>query len=199
MIIGAFKSEEIDKVVVQTGSVIDNDTVISNMEQDRHIQITVSQDEIEKSDYSMIGRCIEKLGQTGKIRNKLSLFLEGYKGYDSSLHKKPGIRKWMRGLIDQYPYIFYLLDPSFGINPTIIAACIGDVAEITENPNAIINDYKTTGYELVNYSNTQFKVKIPSETSNKIITGIIDYGTSIKGDPDNILSAILSIPGLNGG
>lgn len=184
---------------MKTKAITDYDMEISNVEIDSSIRIQISQNEVEKMEYCNIGNCIEKLGKTGVTTKKLSLYLEGYKGFDSSLYKKPDIRKWMKGLIDQYPYIFYLLDPSSEINTTIIATCIGDVVEITEKPSEIINDYLATGYELVNCSDLQLKVKISLEISNKIIMGIIDFGTSVGGDPDDILSAILSIPGLNGG
>jgi len=186
------------KVVIQTENATDNSMKISNMEKDGRLKITVSQDEIKEMDYSKIKDCLKKRGRTDGTGFKLSLFIEDYENF-YILYKSLYTRKWMVGLIERYPYIFSLLDQNFGINPAIIAACIGDVVEVTEKPAAYINEYITTGYEQVDYGSMRLKVRIPSEISNKIIQGIIDYGTSVGADPDHILSVIFSVPGLNGG
>jgi len=52
---------------------------------------------------------------------------------------------------------------------------------------------------LTNLKQGWFKIKLSSETSNKILESLIEYGTKVGWDPDNIVLTILSIPGLNGG
>lgn len=161
---------------------------------------TISKEEVEELDYSTIAQYINELENSkNDPRHKLVLSFKEYEEASGKIYEVSDIRRWATGLVEKYPYIFYLLNPNYGVSTVLMAACIGDVQAVNGETDLDRNEYISTGYEVANFKQEWFKIKLSSEISNKILESLIEYGTKAGWDPDNILLTILSIPGLNGG
>ncbi len=167
---------------------------------DNVINLIITSDEVENLDYSVIDSFVKQVEEKGNVLgNRLVLNFEGYKETPEEIYKVPSIRRWVKGLIDKYPYIFYFLNPDYGINALLIVACVGDIKEIDMKTPRDMDKNILSEYELVSYKQKLFKVKLSKDVSNKIIEGLIEYGLKLNLDSDDVLFTILSIPGLNGG
>lgn len=173
---------------------------LEDMAHDDLVFATINKEQIEGLDYSTIAQYINELENSkDDPRHKLVLSFKGYEEVSGKIYEVSDIRRWMTGLVDEYPYIFYFLNPNYGVGTVLMAACIGDVQAVSEETGLDRNGYIPSGYELTNLKQEWFKIKLSSETSNKILESLIEYGTKVGWDPDNILLTILGIPGLNGG
>ncbi|MBM7582898.1 hypothetical protein JOD02_001767 [Caldicoprobacter guelmensis] len=166
---------------------------------DEVTSLIISRDEVERLDYSAVDSFIKQAEEKEDVlKSKLILNFEGYPESLEEIYKVPSIRKWVKGLIDRHPYIFYFLASDGGLNTLLVVACIGDFQEI----DSLTSEEVTEGllhYETVNYNNKWFKVSLPKDVSNKIIEGLIEYGLKMNLESDDVLFTILSIPGLNAG
>lgn len=161
--------------------------------------LVITRDEVEKLDYSAVDSFIKQAEEKGNVlKNRLVLNFEGYTEKPEEIYKIPSIRKWVKGLIDKYPYIFYFLAPDNGLNVLMVVACIGDIKEIDSEISKEAKN-ELPQYELVSYNHKMFKVRLSRTVSNKIIEDLIEYGLKMNLDSDDVLFTILSIPGLNGG
>ncbi|MGE5630026.1 MAG: hypothetical protein ACM3TR_02890 [Caulobacteraceae bacterium] len=173
---------------------------LEDMAHDDLVFATMSKEEVKRLDYSTIAQYINELENSkDDPRHKLVLSFKEYEEASGKIYEVSDIRRWMTGLVDKYPYIFYLLNPNYGISTVLMAACIGDVQAVDEETDLDRIKYISSGYELTNLKQGWFKIKLSSEISNKILESLIEYGTKVGWDPDNILLTILGIPGLNGG
>lgn len=167
---------------------------------DNVTNLVITRDEVEKLDYSAIDSFIKQAEEKGNVlRNKLMLNFEGYIENLEEIYKVPSIKKWVKGLIDRYPYIFYFLGPDCGLNTLLIVACIGNIKEIDSEASKDKVKEDLSQYELVSYNHKLFRVRLSRTVSNKIIEGLIEYGLKMNLESDDVLFTILSIPGLNAG
>lgn len=112
-------------------------------------------------------------------RQSVVFCFEGFDDTPEEIYAIKPIRKYIAKIFKEYPYFFYLVNPTGGL-PGVLAACLGDVWAVQRDSEKVFTA----------------KVTLSPNTIDRILIETLKYGVGIGDSPLNILDTLLVVPGI---